>query len=314
MIIAIDTETSGVDWRDDAFMVSIAYRVDTILHTQVFDNRGITMNAWYPKMDYITHMLSVSERIIMHNAKFDIQKLVRLGIPVGVFAGKWEDTQAIAHLIDEQQSTSLKFLARTVLGETTDEDEALKVWRRVNKVKKEEGYVTIPYEILAPYAAKDAEFTLRLYETLWPRLPETMHTLYASEKELTMCLLGIEAKGMLIDTKYVSEQRKAYGDKIYALKHRIGELAGDEFNPNSPKQTLAIFAERGIIITGTDKATLGGVDDELARLIVELREANKIKATYLDALAVEAKDTILHPNFRQHGTRTGRMSSGGAQN
>jgi DNA polymerase I-like protein with 3'-5' exonuclease and polymerase domains len=63
----------------------------------------------------------------------------------------------------------------------------------------------------------------------------------------------------------------------------------------------------------TDKATLSALDDELARLIVELREANKIKATYFDALHEEAKDGILHPNFRQHGTRTGRMSSGSAE-
>jgi DNA polymerase I-like protein with 3'-5' exonuclease and polymerase domains len=48
-------------------------------------------------------------------------------------------------------------------------------------------------------------------------------------------------------------------------------------------------------------------------MIVELREANKIKATYFDGLDVEAKDGILHPNFRQHGTRTGRMSSGAAE-
>jgi DNA polymerase I-like protein with 3'-5' exonuclease and polymerase domains len=55
------------------------------------------------------------------------------------------------------------------------------------------------------------------------------------------------------------------------------------------------------------------LEDELAGLIVELREANKIKSTYFDALDAEAKDGILHPNFRQHGTRTGRMSSGAAE-
>jgi DNA polymerase I-like protein with 3'-5' exonuclease and polymerase domains len=74
-----------------------------------------------------------------------------------------------------------------------------------------------------------------------------------------------------------------------------------------------VFAQRGVRVTATDKATLSALDDELALMIVDLREANKIKATYFDGLDVEAKDGILHPNFRQHGTRTGRMSSGSAE-
>jgi len=119
---------------------------------------------------------------------------------------------------------------------------------------------------------------------------------------------------MAIDKKYVTTQRKEYGDRIYRVKHRIGEIAGEDFNPQSPKQVLEVFAARGVRIKATDKASLLSIDDELADLIVQLREANKIKSTYLDALAEEAKDGILHPNFRQHGTRTGRMSSGGAQN
>jgi DNA polymerase-1 len=230
-----------------------------------------------------------------------------------MFVDKFEDTQAIAHLIDEQQSTSLKYLARTVLGEQTDEDEVLKVWRRKNKIKKEEGYEPIPNEILAPYAAKDAEFTLRLYEVLRNQMPEDLQPLYQIEKDLTLALLGIEAKGMQIDKTYVKKQRQEYGDRIYKLKRVIGNLAGEEFNPQSPKQILEVFAQRGLRITATDKATLSALDDELAVAIVELREANKIKSTYFDGLHDEASDGILHPNFRQHGTRTGRMSSGTAE-
>jgi DNA polymerase I-like protein with 3'-5' exonuclease and polymerase domains len=118
---------------------------------------------------------------------------------------------------------------------------------------------------------------------------------------------------MSVDREYVTQKRKEYGDRIYKLKHRIGELAGPEFNPQSPQQVLHALAERGVNVGKTDKATLSSLDDELARLIVDLREANKIKATYFDALHEEARDGILHPNFRQHGTRTGRMSSGSAE-
>jgi DNA polymerase-1 len=183
-------------------------------------------------------------------------------------------------------------------------------------LKKEDGYEQIPNAILAPYAAKDAEFTLRLYQTLMPRLEqhEDLMGLYKLEKELTLCLLDVEASGMLIDREYVMSKRKEYGDRIYVTKQRIGEIAGPEFNPRSPKQILETFAQRGVRVNATDKATLSEVDDELAGLIVELRESDKIKSTYFDGLWEESKqDSILHPNFRQHGTRTGRMSSGAVQ-
>lgn len=309
-LLAIDTETTGVGWHDEAFMISVATRE----WSHVYDKRLCEHSKdWDEAVETVSTMLIDCDKIIMHNAKFDIQKLCRLGIPLNIFKDKFEDTQAIAHLIDEQQSTSLKYLARTVLGEQTDEDEVLKVWRRKNKIKKEEGYEPIPNEILAPYAAKDAEFTLRLYEVLRNQMPEDLQPLYQIEKDLTLALLGIEAKGMRIDKTYVKKQRQEYGDRIYKLKRVIGNLAGEEFNPQSPKQILEVFAQRGLRITATDKATLSALDDELAVAIVELREANKIKSTYFDGLQDEASDGILHPNFRQHGTRTGRMSSGTAE-
>lgn len=312
-LLAIDTETTGVGWHDNAFMVSASYYgTDNEYHNWVWDFRDPDMDHDHA-YEEIEFYITTADKIIMHNAKFDIQKLCRMGYPLDWFKDKFEDTQAIAHLIDEQQSTSLKYLARTVLGEQTDEDEVLKVWRRKNKIKKEEGYEPIPNEILAPYAAKDAEFTLRLYEVLRNQMPEDLQPLYQIEKDLTLALLGIEAKGMQIDKTYVKKQRQEYGDRIYKLKRVIGNLAGEEFNPQSPKQILEVFAQRGLRITATDKATLSALDDELAVAIVELREANKIKSTYFDGLHDEASDGILHPNFRQHGTRTGRMSSGTAE-
>lgn len=312
-LLAIDTETTGVGWHDEAFMISIAYYYGDILYSHVYDQRVCEHGGWEQSLQIVKDYINNCSTVIMHNAKFDIQKLCRLGIPLSMFVDKFEDTQAIAHLVDEQQSTSLKYLARTVLGEQTDEDEVLKVWRRKNKIKKEEGYEPIPNEILAPYAAKDAEFTLRLYEVLRNQMPEDLQPLYQIEKDLTLALLGIEAKGMQIDKTYVKKQRQEYGDRIYKLKRVIGNLAGEEFNPQSPKQILEVFAQRGLRITATDKATLSALDDELAVAIVELREANKIKSTYFDGLHDEASDGILHPNFRQHGTRTGRMSSGTAE-
>jgi len=311
MIIAIDTETTGVRWDDEAFMISIALINNGTMLSYVYDRREI--DDWDAAVHEVDRYLSAADSIIMHNAKFDIQKLCRLGYPFDLFADKFEDTQAIAHLIDEHQPTGLKYLAQKYLGESTDEDEVLKVYRRKNKLKKEDGYEPIPHDILAPYAKKDAEFTLQLYNMLYPRLAKELHPLYEIEKQLTLALLRIEAQGLSVNRVYVTQKRKEYGDRIYKLKRRIGELVGTDFNPQSHQQVLHALNERGFVVSSTSKDALKEVDDELARLIVALREANKIKATYFDAMDVEPIDGILHPNFRQHGTRTGRMSSGLAE-
>jgi len=305
MILAIDTETTGVDWHDEAFMISMAWGTTTA----VCDKRELTEQEWQACLDDITNNVLGATKIIFHNAKFDIQKLCRLGIPIDCFKN-FEDTQAIAHLLNEHQPTGLKSLARTHLGETTDEDEVLKKVRRELKLTKDDGYYQIPSEILSPYAKKDAEFTLRLYQTLYPRLGKDQLPLYELEKELTMILLQVEAMGMAIDVPYVQNKRREYGDKIYLIKEKIAALTNAEFNPQSPKQVIDVFAGRGVTLKRTDKSTLVGVGDELATLIVELREANKIKTTYFDALNKEVRGGVLHPNFRQHGTVTGRMSSG----
>lgn len=309
-LLAIDTETTGVGWHDEAFMISIAAPDGA----RVFDKRIVDETTWQVILGQVERFCVDADKIIMHNAKFDIQKLCRLGMPISLFVDKFEDTQAIAHLIDEHQSTGLKFLAKKYLGETTDEDDVLKAYRRKANLKKEDGYEPIPHEILAPYAIKDAEFTLALYKKLMRTFPPELKDLYKLEKDLTLALLRVEAQGMAVERKYVSNKRKEYGDKIYQTKARIAELSGPDFNPQSPAQVLEALAERGVRVTKTDKATLASVDDELAALIVTLRELNKIKATYFDAMYEESKDGILHPNFRQHGTRTGRMSSGGVEN
>lgn len=314
MLLAIDTETTGVKWDDDVFMISVAMRLDPAdgrITTQVWDYRDTDEDG----LEGIEGLLMMATKIIMHHAKFDIQKLVRWGVPMHYFTNidTWDDTQALAHLLDEHRKTGLKGLASDVLGESTDEDEVLKKYRRVAGLKKEDGYHKIPYEIIGPYAEKDAEFTLRLYEEFSKDFPESMLDLYNMEKSLTLALIEIENNGMRVDTEYVREKRREYGDLIYSLRKDISSIAGDDFNPNSPKQILDVLASRGVNVTATDKATLSAVEDDLARLIVEQREANKIKTTYFDAIWEENVDGILHPHFRQHGTRTGRMSSGAVE-
>ena len=83
------------------------------------------------------------------------------------------------------------------------------------------------------------------------------------------------------------------------------------FNPNSPAQILQVFQDLGYPLENTDKVSLSGLNSPLADAILELREATKVRSTYLLGIEHEAgEDDILHPNFRTTGTVTGRMSSG----
>jgi DNA polymerase-1 len=102
------------------------------------------------------------------------------------------------------------------------------------------------------------------------------------------------------------------------LKHLEIQKYVPELNPNSPKQLVEFFATQGIECESVDKSHLESVDHPVAKLIIELRQINKVRTTYLKAILDESEDKgmelhILHTQFRQHQTVTGRMSSGEAQ-
>lgn len=317
-VAAIDTETEGVLWQHKLFCVTISWRA------------GNTVKNWYVEMrpheegyypggkDDVRRILLGTPILVFHNAKFDLQKLVMAGILTRKELDTlvFEDTEALYHLQDEHGRKGLKHLARTILGEETDEETVLKAVRRKLKLKKSDGYHLIPREYLEPYALKDTEYTLRLYEYLKPKLPEDVQYLYDLEGRLVLSVLDIEAAGMAIDMYYVKQQLVELGDKAMELHCEIQKYAGD-LNPNSPIQLINYFASVGIETESVNVEALNEIDHPVARLVLELRGVNKTRVTYFKAIADESEDYgffhVLHPSFRLHGTRTGRMSSGSAE-
>lgn len=309
-IMAVDTETTGLTFDDRPFCVTVAWKGESdrveghYLELEQVDGAAI-----------VREMLDETPHLVMHNAKFDMQKLVTFGLMKPRTADSFEDTETLAHLIDEHQRLGLKSLTRELLGQDTDEEEQLKAVRRKLKLRKEDGYHMLPREVLLPYAIKDAEFTLELYYRLAPQLtpyPELLE-LYRLEKELCLVLGSMEARAMRVDVDYLRETAREYASAALRAEVAIRELVGDEeFNPNSPKQLIEALAKRGIVVDSTSRETLEPLDDELAQLVLELRSLRKIHGTYLVALLDEQKGGLVHPWFRSNGTRTGRMSSGGA--
>lgn len=352
MIIALDTETTGVLWQDDAFCVTLSWRMaNGTIVSYFYDLRDENEYRFLTeKFDYWTEDEAPPLTVICHNLKFDLQKILKAGIINESHTKKiqWEDTMLMSHLIDENRSRRLKDLAKEVLGETTDEAESIRKAKRDLKLKAEDGYDKLPIEIVKPYALKDAEFTLRLYERFQKELPEDLLPLYRHEVDLTMALLDVEAKGLAVDLGYAKDMKREYGSKILKAKQKIRIITGlrvfddsmlipqllekpvvlkngkvrewetkaeakrrcdaTTFNPNSTVQLRAVFARRGINLESTDKQSLLNLNDPLADAILELREAMKIRQTYFLGILYEHDDGILHGNYRQN-VSSGRMSS-----
>lgn len=311
--IAIDTETEGLAFYDKPFCVTVAWadtRGGSISPTSHYFELGV------PEVEEaLKSILASTEHLVFHNAKFDLQKLALVGLinPDELDPLKVWDTECLYHLLDEHGVKRLKVLAKEILNEETDEDEVLKVERRKHKLRKEDGYHNLPRDVLIPYALKDAEFTIRLFWKLQGRVLDNpdLSRLLRLEQKLTFTLLRMESRGMGVDLDYTTSTTKTYASEALAKEMEIRDLTYEEFNPQSPKQIAEYFITHGIKLTGTDKASLKGLNHPLSEAILQLRKLKKMHGTYLKPMLMEQQDGIIHPSFRQHGTRTGRMSSGG---
>jgi DNA polymerase I-like protein with 3'-5' exonuclease and polymerase domains len=248
------------------------------------------------------------------------------------------DTQTIYTLIDENGRKGLKHLAATVLkvdntvevkiasgpnkGQTKrvpKEEHELAQVRRKMKLKKEDGYHLLPRTSIVPYALKDTEFTLLLFEKLLPRLEAVgdprLLELYREFMDLKLALLDMEADGLALDMAYLNRTASEYGVKVMEGWEKIVAITGnEELNPQSPAQIIQAFAARGVVLDSTAEATLRDVKDELAAALLQYRSDKKIHTTYLVALQHEHRDGLTHPNFNDDAARTGRMSSSAASN
>jgi len=315
VIVAADVETPTAQWNDYPFLLSMAYEWAGEMKSRVVE---------LPEQREASKtFLAEAQSLVFHNAKFDLQKLILAGVIErdSISPDRIEDTEALAHLLDEHQVKKLKPLAEKYLGVSTDEAEAIREAKKVvakeRKLKLSEiTFDMLPREVLIPYSLKDAEYTLQLYYKLKPMLEQypDLSQLYRDEMELTLVLLDMEAQTMKLDMEYLQAKAKEYASAALLKELEIRDMVGDEdFNPNSPKQILEAFASLGVELRATDKAALRDVDHPLSVALVELRRLRKIHGTYLLGLIAEQRDGYVHLNFRQHGPKTGRMASGGRE-
>jgi DNA polymerase I len=341
--IAFDTETSGTDpLRDELVGVSLCVREGEAWYVPcsvgvqsaavslspglVQESNGqanslpYMIDATSPKFEPLAKALQRKDtRLLAHNAKFDLEVLQVVGVTIDkpVF-----DTMIAQFLCDPGgQSLGLKGLAFTYLG-----------WQMTNitdLIGKGKNQITmrdVPVERAAPYAAADADATWRLAHLLEPLLRQRNQEKLFHEVELPLIpvLVDMELTGVGLDVKYLGVLSGELTERLHELEKAIFNSAGTVFNINSTQQLSDILFGRLQLPTQGLRKTAGGTfstaadvletlqdKHEIIPLILQHRELNKLKGTYVDALPALLNPVTgrVHTDFNQTGAVTGRLSS-----
>jgi DNA polymerase-1 len=252
------------------------------------------------------------------NLKYDMSVLARYDIHM---QGIEFDTMLESYVLDSTASRhDMDTLALKHLSHKTIHYEDI-----AGKGAKQLSFNQIEIEQAAPYAAEDADITLQLHETLWPRLQETpslVSVFRDIEMPLVPVLSRMERRGVLLDEKMLNKQSHKFEKRLLELEKEAHKEAGEAFNLGSPKQLQAIlFDKLGLpVISKTPKgqpSTAESVLQELAhdyalpQLILEHRSLSKLKSTYTDKLPqmIDPHTGRVHTSYHQAVAATGRLSS-----
>ena len=315
--ICFDTETDNLD-PIEANMVGIAFSYQ----------KGEAYYVPTPPDDKAETQLIVdefrpvfeSEKIskIAQNAKYDVQIMKNYNIAV---KGPIFDTMLAHYLIDPDTRHNMDTLAENYLNYSP-----VSITELIGKKGVKQGNMRdVPVHQVVEYAGEDADITYQLKTSLQPMLEEgTLKKLFEEvEIPLMHVLADIEYNGVKIDVDVLSAMSKELEVEALKAQTEIFEMAGEEFNVASPKQLGVVLFDKlklidkpkktktGQYATGEDILSKLAVEHDIARRILEFREYQKLKSTYVDALPtmVSPVDGLVHTDYRQAVAATGRLSS-----
>ncbi|MBK8166050.1 MAG: DNA polymerase I [bacterium] len=250
------------------------------------------------------------------NLKFDEWVLGRHGLPLG---GPRFDTMLASYVLDPgRRSHGLDDLVADLLQHRMMPYDDL-----FDRGDRQRDILAVDPWRLALYAAEDADFTLRLHARLAPQLDEAgLRGLFADlEMPVSAVLLRMERNGIRLDRAFLGTLRRRFEQELAELQKRIVELAGEDFNVNSPQQLAVILFDKLKLppskktSTGwsTDVSVLSALaeEHELPAAILEYRQVAKLQGTYVETLPQLADpDTdLVHTSYNQAVAATGRLSS-----
>ncbi|APD92518.1 DNA polymerase I [Alteromonas mediterranea] len=321
-LIAFDTETTSLNYMD-AELVGVSFCIEEgeaayvpVAHdypdapTQL--SREFVLDALKPILES-SDIIKVGQHI-----KYDKNVLANYDITLN---GIGFDTMLESYVLNSTaQRHDMDSLALAYLGHKTIHFEDI-----AGKGAKQLTFNQIALEEAGPYAAEDADITLRLHNTIWAKLkeiPELKNLLIDVEVPLACVLSRMEQEGVLIDSQRLSQQSQDLAARIAELEKEVHEEAGEPFNLGSTKQLQHILFEKMSlpIIKKTPKGAPSTSEDVLQELaleyplpkkIMEYRGLTKLKNTYTDKLPkmINHRTGRVHTSYHQAITATGRLSS-----
>jgi DNA polymerase I len=317
-LCCIDTETTSLDPMS-ASLIGISLAIDSkhaayipMAHTDGTPQLSCehVLGALKPFLE------SKSHPKVGQNLKYDYEVLKQYDISLN---GISYDTMIESYVLNSTAGRhNMDALALRHLGYKTITFEDV-----VGRGKKACGFDEVPVEQAAAYAAEDAAVTLKLHQTLYPKLDTPLKCVFHTlEMPLVPVLADIERHGVLIDTAQLKAHGERLNIRIEKLANEAYELAGKTFNLNSPKQLQEIlYDEQQLpVLSKTPKgqpSTAESVLQELAleyplpAIILEYRSLTKLVSTYIEALPKRINKTTgrVHTSYNQAVTATGRLSS-----
>lgn len=321
-LFAIDTETTSLDYME-AEIVGVSFCITPgkaayvpVAHDYMDApeqlSRDSVLGALKPLLED-ENLAKVGQHL-----KYDKNVLANYGI---ILRGIAFDTMLESYVLNSTaQRHDMDSLALAYLGHKTIHFEEI-----AGKGAKQLTFNQIPLDEAAPYAAEDADVTLRLHQAIWQKLEkeERLKKVFTDiELPLASILSRMEQLGVLIDSQQLNQQSQDLAVRIAELEKEVQQEAGEEFNLGSTKQLQAIlFDKLGLpVVKKTPKgqpSTSEEVLQELAhdypipRMIMEYRGLTKLKNTYTDKLPkmINHRTGRVHTSYHQAVAATGRLSS-----
>ena len=321
-LFAFDTETTSLDYMQ-AEIVGVSFAVEPghaayvpLAHAYPGAPEQLDREDVLRRLEPL--LADPARAKLGHHLKYDAHVLRNHGIEL---RGMRYDSMLESYVLNSTATRhDLDSTARHYLGIETIHYEDV-----AGKGAKQLPFAEVPVERAAEYSAEDADVTLQLHRTLWPRLEQVprLRRLYEEiEQPLVPVLLDMEHLGVLIDAGMLRRQSQEIAKSLLELETAAHTAAGAPFNLDSPKQLQAILFERlGLPVkrrTATGQpSTAEDVLEELAdeyelpRLILEYRGLAKLRSTYTEKLPaqVDPRTGRVHTSYHQAVAATGRLSS-----
>ena len=320
-IVAVDTETTSLNYMQ-AELVGISVSVEAgaaayipVAHRYPGAPEQLDRDKVLARMK---PWLESSATKVGHHLKYDAHVFRNHGIELG---GMAFDSMLESFVLDSTATRhDMASVASKYLGVKTTKFEDV-----AGKGAKQLCFDEVDIEVATAYAAEDADITLRLHQTLWPKLKETpslQNIYWEIERPLINVLRKMEYLGVLVDAGMLQQQSQELAATMATTEAAVHKLAGGPFNLSSPKQLQEILYDRlGLPILGktpkgqpsTAESVLQDLADdyELPKVILEYRALAKLKSTYTDKLPAEINSRTgrIHTSYHQAVAATGRLSS-----